>query len=81
MFFIKTFFDLRFQNRVGMDEPLVDSDGYPRNDIDVYRVRHARHKIICELSKDCSIFRTLFGATQRTTVLSVQACGTIIRRS
>ncbi|CAL8135379.1 unnamed protein product [Orchesella dallaii] len=34
-------------NRVGMTEPLVDQEGYPRNDIDVYQVRHARHKIIC----------------------------------
>lgn len=25
-------------NGVGMTEPLVDRDGYPRNDIDVYQV-------------------------------------------
>lgn len=35
-------------NNVGMDDPLVDADGFPRNDIDVYKVRHARHKIICK---------------------------------
>ena len=34
-------------NHVGMDDPVVDSEGYPRNDIDVYQIRHARHKIIC----------------------------------
>ena len=34
-------------NKVGMDEALVDSEGYPRNDIDVYQVRKARHQIIC----------------------------------
>ncbi|XP_022658486.1 26S proteasome non-ATPase regulatory subunit 9-like isoform X2 [Varroa jacobsoni] len=34
-------------NGVGMTEPLVDRDGYPRNDIDVYQVRKARHDIIC----------------------------------
>lgn len=34
-------------NRVGMHEPLVDQDGFPRNDIDVFKVRHARHQIIC----------------------------------
>ncbi|XP_071450639.1 26S proteasome non-ATPase regulatory subunit 9 [Hetaerina americana] len=34
-------------NNVGMTEALVDSQGYPRSDVDVYRVRHARHKIIC----------------------------------
>lgn len=34
-------------NHVGMSDPLIDSDGFPRNDIDVYQVRNARHKIIC----------------------------------
>ncbi|CAK1543379.1 unnamed protein product [Leptosia nina] len=34
-------------NNVGMHDQLVDSEGYPRNDIDVYKVRHARHRIIC----------------------------------
>ncbi|XP_055630986.1 26S proteasome non-ATPase regulatory subunit 9 [Toxorhynchites rutilus septentrionalis] len=34
-------------NHVGMNDPLVDESGYPRNDIDVYQVRQARHKIIC----------------------------------
>ncbi|KAH9381713.1 hypothetical protein HPB48_010532 [Haemaphysalis longicornis] len=37
-------------NGVGMDEPLVDNDGFPRSDIDVYKVRHARHQIICLLN-------------------------------
>lgn len=32
-------------NNIGMREALVDSDGFPRNDIDVYQVRHARHQI------------------------------------
>ena len=31
-----------------MDGPLVDAEGFPRADIDVYSVRHARHSIICE---------------------------------
>lgn len=35
-------------NNVGMHDSLVDSDGYPRSDIDVYKVRHARHQIICK---------------------------------
>lgn len=30
-----------------MQTALVDSDGFPRNDIDVLQVRHARHQIIC----------------------------------
>ncbi|KAH3700772.1 26S proteasome non-ATPase regulatory subunit 9-like [Dreissena polymorpha] len=35
------------QKSVGMDGPLVDSEGFPRSDIDIYSVRHARHQIIC----------------------------------
>jgi len=35
---------LESQN-VGMEEPLVDDEGFPRADIDVYQVRHARHNI------------------------------------
>lgn len=35
-------------NNVGMQDPLVDAEGFPRNDIDVYKVRHARHRIICK---------------------------------
>ncbi|XP_041968236.1 26S proteasome non-ATPase regulatory subunit 9 [Aricia agestis] len=34
-------------NHVGMQDSLTDSEGFPRNDIDVYKVRHARHRIIC----------------------------------
>lgn len=30
-----------------MSDSLVDSDDYPRNDIDVFKVREARHEIIC----------------------------------
>jgi len=35
------------QKSVGMDEPLIDVEGFPRADIDIYSVRHARHQIIC----------------------------------
>jgi len=31
-----------------MHGPLVDKEGYPRSDIDVYSVRVARNKIICK---------------------------------
>ncbi|XP_067862412.1 26S proteasome non-ATPase regulatory subunit 9 isoform X2 [Heptranchias perlo] len=45
---IKAYYDiLKGQNSAGMDEPLVDIEGYPRTDIDVYEVRTARHNIIC----------------------------------
>ncbi|KAH8335661.1 hypothetical protein KR074_008764 [Drosophila pseudoananassae] len=32
---------------VGMTGPLVDAEGFPRNDIDIYQVRQARQTIIC----------------------------------
>ncbi|XP_062591886.1 26S proteasome non-ATPase regulatory subunit 9-like [Saccostrea cucullata] len=35
------------QKGIGMNEPLIDTEGYPRADIDVYTVRHTRHKVIC----------------------------------
>ena len=35
----------------GMDEPLVDGEGFPRSDIDVYQVRHARHSIRCKVTR------------------------------
>ncbi|NXQ43300.1 PSMD9 ATPase, partial [Catharus fuscescens] len=38
---------LEGQKGVGMHEPLVDAEGFPRADIDVYQVRTARHNIIC----------------------------------
>ena len=34
---------------VGMEEPLVDGEGFPRSDIDVYQVRHARSNIRCKV--------------------------------
>ena len=37
---------LESQDGVGMDGDLVDAEGYPRNDIDVHRVREARNKVI-----------------------------------
>ncbi|XP_022086107.1 26S proteasome non-ATPase regulatory subunit 9-like [Acanthaster planci] len=45
---IKELFEvLESQGNVGMHGPLIDPEGYPRSDIDVYSVRTARHRIIC----------------------------------
>lgn len=45
---IKAYYDiLEGQKHAGMDGPLVDVEGYPRSDIDVYQVRTARYNIIC----------------------------------
>ncbi|CAI9740516.1 26S proteasome non-ATPase regulatory subunit 9 [Octopus vulgaris] len=38
---------LEQQGGVGMTESLVDKEGYPRADIDLYSVRTSRQKIIC----------------------------------
>lgn len=35
------------QNQIGFNEPLVDAEGFPRNDVDVHSVRLARTQIIC----------------------------------
>jgi hypothetical protein len=64
-FFIKRFMNLFviyyysavfLQNNVGMTEALVDDSGYPRQDLDVYQVRNARHKIICKQQALCVVF-------------------------
>jgi len=38
---------LKAPGNPGMDEPLIDEEGFPRADLDLYKVREARHKIIC----------------------------------
>ena len=35
------------EGHVGMHEKLIDSEGFPRNDIDLYKVRLARQRINC----------------------------------
>jgi 26S proteasome non-ATPase regulatory subunit 9 len=46
---IKQLTEILTLNGVGMNDPLVDSEGFPINSIDVYQVRHARHRIICNI--------------------------------
>ena len=41
-------------NNCTMSSPLVDADGFPRSDIDVWAVRHARVRII-ELRNDLRV--------------------------
>ncbi|KAI9325858.1 hypothetical protein DFJ73DRAFT_954932 [Zopfochytrium polystomum] len=43
---IKALDDVLASHKIGMTEPLVDADGFPRADVDVYTVRHTRHSII-----------------------------------
>uniref|UniRef100_A0A8B9JVC1 Nas2 N-terminal domain-containing protein n=1 Tax=Astyanax mexicanus TaxID=7994 RepID=A0A8B9JVC1_ASTMX len=45
---IKAYYDvLEDQGDVGMDAPLVDVEGYPRADVDLFQIRTARHSISC----------------------------------
>lgn len=32
---------------VGLNEPLVDSEGFPRDDLDLYAISGARHTVAC----------------------------------
>lgn len=45
-----------------MDEPLVDEQDFPRNDIDVYQIRLTRNRIICKHSVNDlnTIFKIFF---------------------
>lgn len=47
-------FSVLCANESTMDTPLVDAEGFPRSDIDVWAVRHARVKII-ELKNDLKL--------------------------
>ncbi|XP_056635250.1 26S proteasome non-ATPase regulatory subunit 9 [Diorhabda carinulata] len=44
---IKELTNVLMHNGVGMTEPLVDEEGFPKNSINIHQVRHARHRIIC----------------------------------
>lgn len=44
---IKAYYDMLQTAGVGMDAPLVDMEGFPRADVDLYKVRTARHNISC----------------------------------
>ncbi|XP_059145579.1 26S proteasome non-ATPase regulatory subunit 9-like [Physella acuta] len=57
---IKQFMDLlESQKSVGLNEPLVDAEGFPRSDIDVYSCRHARHQISCLQNDHISIMKEI----------------------
>ncbi|XP_023680330.1 26S proteasome non-ATPase regulatory subunit 9 [Paramormyrops kingsleyae] len=44
---IKAYFDMLEDQGMDMKGPLVDVEGYPRSDVDLYQVRTARHNISC----------------------------------
>ncbi|KAL1460761.1 hypothetical protein WDU94_012712 [Cyamophila willieti] len=64
-------------NNVGMHEALVDAEGYPRQDVDVFQVRNARNRIICiqndlrglmkEIEDNLHLVHSIDGASAQTT--------------
>ncbi|XP_072269880.1 26S proteasome non-ATPase regulatory subunit 9 [Pyxicephalus adspersus] len=57
---IKAYYDvLEDQKNIGMDGPLVDIEGYPRADVDLYQVRTARHNIICLQNDHTAIMKEI----------------------
>lgn len=57
---------------MGMDTPLVDSDGYPRNDIDVYRARTLRGRLAVLKTNRTKLTRDMDALLQRTALLQKQ---------
>ncbi|KAJ3220357.1 26S proteasome non-ATPase regulatory subunit 9 [Dinochytrium kinnereticum] len=46
-------------HNVSVDEALVDNDGYPRNDVDVYTIRHLRHELVVKQNDYKDIMRRM----------------------
>ncbi|XP_030593341.1 26S proteasome non-ATPase regulatory subunit 9 [Archocentrus centrarchus] len=44
---IKAYYDVLQDQGVGIEDPLVDEEGYPRADVNLYQIRTARHNISC----------------------------------
>ena len=70
---IKNQFEILKSNNCTMQTPLVDAEGFPRADIDIWEVRHARVRII-ELRNDLkdimdSIYKGLQGVYDPSLVL------------
>lgn len=74
---LKVYMDILSANHVGMQDPLVDSEGYPRQDVDVYQVRNARNRIIYiqndlralmrEIEDNVHLVHSIDGASAQTT--------------
>lgn len=45
---------------VGLSAPLVDSDGFPRDDLDLYAISAARHTVACAQNDLKAIEETLY---------------------
>ena len=52
------------EDDVGMNGSLIDNEGYPRNDIDIVKVRTARQKIICLMNDHKEIMKKISDALE-----------------
>ncbi|XP_058491690.1 26S proteasome non-ATPase regulatory subunit 9 isoform X2 [Solea solea] len=44
---IQAYYDVLEDQGVGIEGPLVDAEGFPRADVNIYQIRTARHSISC----------------------------------
>ncbi|XP_076269021.1 26S proteasome non-ATPase regulatory subunit 9 [Rhynchophorus ferrugineus] len=83
---IKELTGILTQNGVGMNDPLVDDEGFPISSIDIYQVRHARHRIICLQNDHKSLMKRIenglqgyYSASSSENVMDIQSCGINMR--
>ncbi|ORZ31462.1 hypothetical protein BCR44DRAFT_56126 [Catenaria anguillulae PL171] len=61
---LKELNDILASHGVGMDDTLVDSDGFPRADVDIYAIRHARAEIIRKRNDLKDIYSSIAAALE-----------------
>ncbi|KAJ3414566.1 26S proteasome non-ATPase regulatory subunit 9, partial [Chytridiales sp. JEL 0842] len=61
---IDDLFEILNEAKVGLDDPLVDAEGYPRADVDVYSIRHVRSKLRQLQNDHKSLMKELEGCVQ-----------------
>ncbi|CAE7343672.1 PSMD9, partial [Symbiodinium sp. KB8] len=57
---IKTLYDYLTEDGMpGVSGPLVDEEGFPRGDIDLYAVRQARNKYVCAQTDHTEVMKKI----------------------
>ena len=54
---------------MGIDTPLVDREGYPRGDVDVYRARELRHRLACIRTDHSALMKNIEGELLKLSAL------------
>lgn len=62
---IKAYYDVLEDQGVGIEGPLVDAEGFPRADVNLYQIRTARHQIACLQNDHKSIMLEIEQALHR----------------